>query len=430
MYFNICRELLKETQRRLEAEQRVGASFVQTLDDNDNHEIEKDSVSFSAKSSPMLAIKSNLHHMECLEHKSFNNHCDFALASLIQRAKRLLGIHNVQQPQQQKLLTYENTTSELMLEFQNLLEAFYIEQQQSNATKDVIWLFEELEWRFEEIKRGYEAERFNWESSLNSNSGERKNVNMNEWRACLIELIDAVTIQNMDGVHPNSEDAIQEVAGLQQQLSSLSIMHKQKCLNFSQEIEAMKQNHQESSEQMSKIAENLSTKLSEQENTILQLQQDIEAKNNLLLHERQSNRINEESMTARIKYLEEIVRLSDVVKSPISRGICTQKLTTVQSNGYEETDQVTTDNLNVKDVASAPGPKIEANESLIVSLRQQIEELGNLLEESEEQRANAIEEFQLEREEYIRQYGQLSNYVRQILGDEEGTHCNGNNRLD
>ena len=34
-----------------------------------------------------------------------------------------------------------------------------------------------------------------------------------------------------------------------------------------------------------------------------------------------------------------------------------------------------TDNLNVKDVASAPGPKIEANESLIVSLRQQIEEV-------------------------------------------------------
>lgn len=380
----------------------------------------------------MLAIKSNQHHMEYSEHKSLNNHCDLALTSLIQRAKRLLGIHNVQQQQQQKLLTYENTTSEIMIEFQNLLEAFYIEQQQNNATHDVIWLFEELEWRFEEIKRGYEAERFHWESSSNANTGESKNVNMNEWRACLIELIDAVTIQNMN-VHPSSEDVIQEVADLQQQLSSLSIIHKQKCLDCNQEIEAMKQNHRESSEQMSKTAEELNTKLSEKDNIIMQLHQDIEAQNNQLLHERQSSCINEESMTARIKYLEEIVRSSDVVKSPISRGVCTQKLTPVESNrsvNLKMQQSVPSEPIGVKDSALAPGSKIEIKERLILSLRQQIEELGLLLEESEEQRANAIEEFQLEREGHIRQYEQLSNYVRRILGDEEGTHCNGNNQLD
>ena len=448
-YVNHIKELQKElqmeTQRRIEAERRV---FLGGLDDGDINE--DDGLSF-ANITPLEACAHHQHAGTSDDHVSVEN--------LIQRANRLLGMHNPQhRGPHQKLLTYEHptTANELMREFQSLLEAFYIEQRQNDASKDVIWLFEELEWRFEEIKRSYEEERFTWEckaTKVDASTGEeRQDGNMNEWRACLEELVETVKTQSVDGATMRrtisslqNEDTTN--LHMRHQLSSINLMQKQKCRNMNQEIETIKQSYQEKMDEMSKTIEMQQMTIEEHCNKITQLQQDTEIRNSRYLQEKHSHHINEESMAARIRYLEEIVRSSNNFKSPTYKSKCTAQLMIPQSNESSGSDDEALEYAHVQrcrtpqlderksnyiasvSVVESENDKMTAphetdSSAMILSLQQQIEELGAALQKSEEQRAKAIDGFQVEREGHIRQFEELSEYVRQIL-DSDNANING-----
>ncbi|KAL7507796.1 hypothetical protein ACHAXN_004916 [Cyclotella atomus] len=453
-YLNHIKELQKElqmeTQRRIEAEQRAGHSLLYDLDDNQVevgcHPDHYTSDRF-VTTNQLLDRNNNEHRIDYSEHCSSVKH-------LIQRANHLLEANNSDnmRDEQLKLLTYEaeTTTNELMKEFQSLLEAFYVEQRQNDASKDVIWLFEELEWRFEEIKRGYEEERLNWiSSSINEGStmqcSEAQNVDMTQWRACLKDLVAAVQNQSMGDIHPATSISAEEVTKLQQQLSSLNLMHTQKCAELNREMEAIQQSHRDDSAKMSNTIQTLQSQITQQHNFILRLKQEKAIQEGLIQEERQHFHVNSESMAARIRYLEEIVRSSNALASPIARGICTQQIQKLQSNGSMESEQDTPPigdtaqpmSLHHNDTppfASAPvleyfkNADNQTDNNLIACLRQEIKELGNALEESEEERAKAIEEFQVERDGHIRQYEELSAYVKQLL-DSDAFSCNGNNQV-
>lgn len=430
---DLQRELQMETQRRIEAERRIDKYFMYNLDDDDEPGDGKVYPSMVANASPLLSIEINPQNHRIDNIAAHNS----TMKHLIQRAHRLLGVATPQDHDTLKLLTHQEATStnELMQEFQSLLEAFYIEQRQNDASKDVIWLFEELEWRFEEIKRGYEEERLNWETRTayaSAGNDADKNVVMTQWRACMKDLVEAVQSQRNHGIHTDTYDAQNIVVDLQQRLSSSNMMHKQK-------MEALKLSHKKSSDEMCKKIQELQSQFEDQTQKMLQLQRDKEMQQNLILEERKHFQINSESMAARVRYLEEIVRSSDTLASPAARNARAQQLSQLK-NGHTESEQsasvnsapqLTPAQSDAPTFASAPvlnyfeNSTRSANESLILSLRQQIDELGRALEESEEERAKAIEEFQIERQEHIRQYEELSNYVRQIL-DNDATICNGN----
>lgn len=443
------RELQMETQRRIEAELRAGKSFMYDVDEADELDEEKvySSKNLGTSASPLLVQNSNQPQPQLqVDRIQYNS----SLKHLIQRAHHLLGVNNSQTHNtQQKLLTYQEatTTNELMKEFQSLLEAFYIEQRQNDASKDVIWLFEELEWRFEEIKRGYEEERLTWESKANNvrssmNEAERFNADMSQWKACLKDLVDAVQSQIVDGAHTTANNIQHdEMLAVQQQLSSTNLIHEQKCLDLNQEMEALKRTHQETNDEMSKTIHKLQLQVNEQYTIISQLRHEKELQDKVLREERQHFHVNYESMAARVRYLEEIVRSSNkLLTSPTARTICTQPVLKLDSDDQNTpvnntVQQPTSSQLSdTPNFASAPvlnyfeNSTIRTNESLIHSLRQHIEELGIALEESEEERAKAIEQFQIERDGHIRQYEELSSYVRQLL-DSDAAVCNGNDHV-
>jgi hypothetical protein len=408
-------ELQRETARRIEAERKTGHSFIDALDYEDGD---------CSNNSCDADQYEQLHSSES------------ALTQLIQRAHHLLGTTCHQT--NPKLLTYDKSTiTVLMDEFQSLLEGFYIEQRQNEGAKDVLWLFEELEWRFEEIRRGYEDERLTWESHANTANNDlqpSENVNMVAWRTCLKELVEVVTTQ---GTHSSSVPT-KEVSNLQRQLSSLNIIHNQKVLNLHQEMEAMKKAHRDITADMSKTIENLESKLSEQDTTISQQQMKLQLQNQHWTEERQTFQMNKESMGARIRYLEEIVRSLNGIKSPSSRGLYMQQLSKLSldemgddtdvDNSHQQLNEHSHQQLNECASTNNHDNDIANNsEGLILNLRQQIQEMGMSLQESEELRAIALEEFQVERDEHARQIQELSDYVREILGG-DCTVCNGNDQ--
>ena len=410
---NHIKELQKELQieikRRMEAERTV---FLLGLDEKYGNEYNRSNIVITTPFEPCCL---NPHFDISDDHLS--------LEKLIERANVLLGTHNPHhQNSHQKLLTYEHsrTTNELIIEFKSLLEAFYTEQRENDASKDIIWLFEELERRFEEIKRSYEDERFDWEckcTNADSLTGEdRRDESMNEWRACLEELVEIVKRKSVGEAGAFIRKQIpplqnKYLTDLQNQFSSVDFVRKQKCRNINQEMETMEQSYQVKLDEMSKTIEKQQMTIVEQCNKIMQLQQNLEAQKSRCLQERHSHHMNRESMAARIRYLEEIIRSSNNLENSRSKRMYTKLMMIPQSKE------------SPNDLASVSAVKSENNKSTasqdtdigILSLQQQIRELGAALQKSEEQRAKQIDEFQVEREAHLRQFEDLIDDVREFL---------------
>jgi DNA repair exonuclease SbcCD ATPase subunit len=332
---------------------------------------------------------------------------------------------------------------ESIKEFQALLEGFYMEQRHRNEMSqsisnrdDVLWLFEELEWRFEEIRRGYEEEWTRWNRNFNDRNVSLPNdtsvdrFHVEEYKTCLRGLMEVVASHRSSAnhAHHDSLDNLKnEVHSLRQQLSSHTLHHEQTCRKLHGEIETMKQNHKTMNDEQSKTIELLESKIAQQNETMDNLQQDGERVKSALDQERQMHNLSKERMTARLHYLEGIVRSltaerkeenmarramlpcprgNDDTSSPVHASLLSP-FSTTSLNGLES-------NVSRKD---------EKDSSLILCLEQQIEELGTALQQSEEERANAIEEFQYEREQYIRQYREMSDLLKRFL-DSDNANCN------
>eukprot|EP00804_Cyclotella_cryptica_P005344 CCRYP_017432-RA/>CCRYP_017432-RA protein AED:0.07 eAED:0.07 QI:0/-1/0/1/-1/1/1/0/659 len=430
----------------------------------------------------------NSHPMDCSkDHNSYNKH----VANLLERAKFLLhDSHNSSsssddinddptETSQHYMLTYDpsyqpNTMRkgplirELMKEFQSLLEGFYIEQRHKADEKlqttpnheDILWLFEELEWRFEEIRRGYEEEWARWnEGSMHGrthdslqNEKRVESLNVNEWKSCLKGLMEVVASCDRGIGNPNSHCVVamqDEVNRLRRKLSSITKHHEQKCRGMNGEIQTIQHHHKSESEEKSKTIEMLESKIAEQNETIASLQQDIEREKSVLDNERQTHTSSKESMTARIHYLEGIVRsLKEEVKEEKmrrSRGLMSPSKDFPSSHNAVEFQQAPSpyanyvndghdmshfshDSLNNGDTHNPSRREKDADSNIVFGLQEQIEELGAALEESEEERAKIIEEFQFERENYIRQYKEMSDILKQFL-DGDNLKCNCSQQL-
>ena len=424
------RELKLETERRQEAERKLANCYVQTIAESSNDAdgrleyttmsmLENEGRDVPSQSQIDQSLQTNIKQTPMV-------------TNLLERAHNLLSsTHNTSSTSdssaesQQNLLTYDTSykdkekqtvTQELMKDFQGLLEGFFIEQQSKNETmtpsSDVIWLFEELEWRFEEIRRGYEDERSQWiESSEHNSSADAprtstRDNNMDEWKQCLQGLIEVVDTQSTRVYHATdlelnytTQTLRNEVKCLRQQLSTLAKEYNKKCLKLKQDMSSMQHNHKEEIDKQSKTIVSLESELIEQNITILQLEQSLDRDKSFIIKERQKFTSSRDNTDARIHYLEEIVRLMKTDKSPTSRGLGWNK---DMHNNYSSLME---DNREIS----------EADSNLILSMSQEIEKLSIALQESEEQRAQSIEEFQLEREGHIRQYEQLSCLLTQFL---------------
>jgi hypothetical protein len=82
------------------------------------------------------------------------------------------------------------------------------------------------------------------------------------------------------------------------------------------------------------------------------------------------------------------------------------------------------DTINNGDNIIATRGEKDEETSLILRLEQQIKELGRALKQSEEERAQAIEEFQYERKNYTWRYREMSDILKQFL-DSNNLNCNG-----
>ncbi|KAL9184254.1 hypothetical protein ACHAXT_002340 [Thalassiosira profunda] len=318
---------------------------------------------------------------------------------------------------------------ERMREYHQLVSAFCLEQDGVH----------ELKRRFNEV---FIEERLKGEESP---VGDRK-----EWKECLSGLVDvaqSAVKQTAPSPAPTSVDKMdpyilqQEVASLNQRLVSFAAQHKETVRSLSDDMDAMKRDHSEQIAQKSQRIQNLEAKLSEQEEFISRRQSETQSDEQWIKEEKQRLELSKEGSTARIRYLEGMMRSLQVdlreAKSPKEKKVgCSNDVTPTSSDekgpvvasppvfmrdlasAVNDEGPISTDTINGK--AKAPGKtRQDLGSNELAQLRDQIASLSNSLAESETSRADLLEEFQRERKKYMLQYKQLSDVLKQLIGEEE-----------
>lgn len=370
--------------------------------------------------------------------------------------------------------TTNSATKEKMEEYHELVTEFHTEQQNSQdeliAKEDVLWFFDQLQWRFEEIRSGYEAEWKEWmeDSALAVRGGGviKDNFNRKEWRECLMGLVDVVgrateqssgsSLSLIDGETDNralcrnveaetkldhnhqlcnqhqhhhhqqqlTETPISprkhtersgnatirllqnEITHLNQRLSSFAKHHNDTCNSLYHDMETMKLDNEERIYDMSRNISRLESELSEKNKCIAKLRKDNEHDRLMMEDVKSSLELTKEGTKARIKYLEDtVIDLERELKKERSINVAVMKASAKNDDSRS--------NGNMSHSLESDGSNDAMMEVQI--LQKEIERLGNELAESENERAQLLEDFQVEREQYIAQYRQISDTLKQFM---------------
>lgn len=217
------------------------------------------------------------------------------------------------------------TTRERMHEYRELVTAFHSEQishadldgEELVPRVDVSWLLNELRWRYEDILDGYEEERRSGEEDRNNSHHDR------ELRECVESLagivrkaIESPPAHRNDRDHRSDpsiadDDARilqDEISSLNQRLASFARQHKEICSSHYDDVEAMKRDFLEQLENKSQFAHHLESKISEQEEYIVRIQNEAQKAWQSMQEEKRNLALSKEGTSARIRYLEGMLR--------------------------------------------------------------------------------------------------------------------------
>ena len=319
-----------------------------------------------------------------------------------------------------------------MQEYQELVTAFYTEQKVHSdldgeefvPREDIVWLLHELKWRYEEILTNYELRQEEQESN---NSLDE----CNEWAELVKELVSALKkVVKLSPPVTQNDDAdcsypTEDGNKRREQPSYNS--HQQTEANQSnvEIMEKMKRDYRDQIANMSQLVSDLESKLIDKEDEQRKLQMAIE-------EERQSYALSAEGTTARIRYLEGMVRSLEMESKnsrarthdrdnnsvPTNHGTATPS--SPPSRPVFMRDLTVEDIMQDADNTMQEGPSnVDSDE--ITTLRNEITCLGNALAESENARATLLDEYQKERLNYMMQFKQMSELLKQFT---EGTEWN------
>jgi hypothetical protein len=309
-----------------------------------------------------------------------------------------------------------------MKEYHELATAFYTEQQAHSELdgeefvprEDIVWLLHELKWRYEEILTNYERQR-----------EQRKNISSNdfdEWKDCVNDLVTIIkkakTDHDGDGI--NISTATHHCNKRSDQPSYASHQHTEANHFNSQSMEKMNRGYHQQIANMSQLVSELESKLLDQEDEHRTLQKAIE-------EERQQMALSTEGTFARIRYLEGMVRSLEMeLKKLRSRANRDNNLPTDEApmpilspSRPVFMRDLTSEVMQDMEIPMQDSSAVDSDE--ITILHDQIRCLGNSLAESENERAAILEEFQEERQNYMMQFKQMSELLRQFT---EGTERN------
>lgn len=197
-------------------------------------------------------------------------------------------------------------------------------------------------------------------------------------------------------------------------------------------MEAMKRTHQDQITNKDKSICNLEEKISSQEDYIAQIQRELQKDKQYVQEEKSKLRLSKEGTTARIHYLEAMLRTlqteakgrktpsdrrngsdddEDERKVPSTPVFMLDLTSTLQ--GVDTIEGESSHDTRIpNNIGGAKSPSVDAETSKLI---EQIAALGSSLEESETQRANLLDQFQRERKRYMSQYKQMSDLLKQII---------------
>ena len=231
------------------------------------------------------------------------------------------------------------TTRERMHEYRELVTAFHSEQishadldgEELVPRVDVSWLLNELRWRYEDILDGYEEERRSGQEERDNSHHDR------ELRECVESLagivrkaIESPPAHRNDRYHRSDpsiadDDARilqDEISSLNQRLASFAWQHKEICSSHYDDVEAMKRDFLEKLENKSQFAHHLESKISEQEEYIVRIQNEAQKAWQSMQEEKRNLALSKEGMSARIRYLEGMLRSLQVeLKERVNREL-------------------------------------------------------------------------------------------------------------
>jgi len=299
-------------------------------------------------------------------------------------------------------------TEEKMHEYYELVSAFCAEQESHSeldgeemmCRADVLWLLQELKWRYEEILNGF----MNDESSRKKTSSQ---LDTSEWKECMKGLVDVLN-KSMNATPSKNNHNTKD---LQNNISS----HNQHALE---------------------------SKLKEQNKYISQMQRDKQ----WIDEEKQRLTLSKDGTDARIRYLEGMLyslqtQLNDSKQYQDSKIGCNGSPTRNNKAHVKKRSEKSPPPVYMRDLSHAVydvdiGIKHDTttsktktstaditttkdNSTELTMLREQVASLSASLAESETKRADLIEDFQMERKQYMTQYKQMSELLKEIMAGKQ-----------
>ena len=338
---------------------------------------------------------------------------DGIIRALLEQATKLISENDINGTS-----TSDNNTNteEKMNEYYELVSAFCAEQESHSeldgeemiCRADILWLLQELKWRYVEILNGYLSDE-----SSNKTSSQ---LDTPEWKDCMKGLVDV----------------------LNKSIKATSSKNKHNTKDLQNDISSLNQNELES-------------KLKEQKDYISsQMQKDKQ----WIDEEKQRLRLNKDGTDARIRYLEGMLyslqtqlkdskqsqgnscnispthnnkahekKISEKSPPPVymrdlSHAIYDENVETHQEETTTAKTKTSTVDTSTVDIATVDTATID-NSTEISMLREQVASLSASLSESETKRADLLEDFQQERKQYMTQYKQMSELLKEIMADKQ-----------
>lgn len=323
------------------------------------------------------------------------------------------------------------TTREKMIEYQELVTAFHSEQQSHGeidgeemiSREDILWLLSELKLRFEDILNSWLKEE-DEERLRKQNECQSDNTEFKECIEGLVGIVKKITPHDKpNGMEYLGNDKDEIVSSLNHRLASFAAQHKDTCQSLHDDMEAMKRNYQEQLANKSACIKTLDSKIVDQQEYITQLQKERQDKQ-WIIEEKRRLQLKEEGMVQRIRYLEGMLHSSQSqlkesrYKSSDSSGGTQISPPPVFMRDLHATMQDVDLKENAETSANHIHYETTPNNNLteLDRLQKQVVTLSCALADSETQRATLIEEFQEERKQYMNQYKQISEVVKELVG--------------
>jgi len=332
---------------------------------------------------------------------------DPIIRELLEEASRLISENDTHKSTSNTNTSDNPNTEEKMHEYYELVSAFCAEQESHSeldgeemiCRADVLWLLQELKWRYEEILNSYLSDE-----SSNKTSSQ---LDTSEWKTCMKGL---VNILNKSIKATKSKDN-----------------HNTK--DFQNEIPPLNQH-------------DLESKLKEQKEYISQMQKDKQ----WIDEEKQRLKLSKDGTDARIRYLEGMLyslqtQLNDSKQYQDSKIGCNGSPTRNNKAHVKKRSEKSPPPVYMRDLSHAVydvdiGIKHDTttsktktstaditttkdNSTELTMLREQVASLSASLAESETKRADLIEDFQMERKQYMTQYKQMSELLKEIMAGKQ-----------